>query len=1185
MRRSGDTLRGRPRVVGLGIAADIERTGSAALVGRQVSGPDQLAELAQVYRDPRYETFRVFFVRADRVVHATGISARMPGYAPMAPAGMSKAEYVQWFKVQMQSTDADGYYLLHNHPTGNPAPSSTDEALTLSLAAQVPGMKAHVVINSGKYAVISPMLDQRTEVLPIGQDALLTASKPHPVLGMELSAPAAVMSLGKALQRDNFITLIGTDSAQRVRVIVEAPSNTLQRPNAALGAILRRTMRVSGSSGLFLVGSDSDIASAPVQRALAQGLLLDAVGTTGRTQAERGARGGRGFQETKGRYVAEPQVGGRGANDDADRRTFEPAANAGRTLGHYRGMALQALGRRQLDELYRDDIPQLSDYSDLVQRMDADKNDASAQADRIARDWAKLKDENQLARLMHDATIAGVDAAEDKPGPMRARFKALTPEAKAIYVQARDAYREHFDNVQQAIAERIERADLSSERRQRLLKKLADNLKELTEGVYFPLARFGDYAVIVRNAAGEAISVSRAETLNEAEGVRRSLLRQFKDEPGSTVGKVLKSREFSARGEGVSQGFLGDLYRALDKEGVSDGLIDDIGQLYLQSLPDLSWAKHGLHRKNTPGFSQDARRAFASYIFHGASHLAKLRYADRLQSELDGMQKHVDGQADEADYDSVRAQQVIDEMVKRHELLMNPRTHPVSTALTSLGFVFHLGLSPASAMVNLAQTPLVAFPLAGAKWGYAQASAAFTKASADIAAGGGTLGKSLKGDEADAYAEAVRIGLIDVTQAHDLAGIAQGEDAKVSGALLPVMRVASCMFHKAEVINRETTFIAGYRLARKAGADAKQAFDQAVQFTYDSHFDYSASNRPRIMQGNWQRVILLFKQFAQNMVYLLARQAQQSLKGATPEARSQARKALAGLLVMHSAAAGVLGLPLVSTLLEAASMIGGDEDEPFDAETALRNMLADALGQKPAEVLARGLSRLTPWDISGRVGLDRLILPDVYEGLEGQRAVEAWFASALGPVAGIAVNVGKGLQDISEGRWLRGLEEMMPSALRGPMRAYRYHTEGAQDRSGVAIVEEVERAAVIGQVLGLSPSAVRNAQEGRSAVIKADRVLSDRRSKLIQDYARAEMADDEKAMDRSNDAIDRFNDKQPERDIGMRDLNRSVNTRQRRIDEAEDGVYLPRSHRDALEAGRFAREEREPDDEIAEQNE
>ncbi len=63
---------------------------------------------------------------------------------------------------------------------------------------------------------------------------------------------------------------------------------------------------------------------------------------------------------------------------------------------------------------------------------------------------------------------------------------------------------------------------------------------------------------------------------------------------------------------------------------------------------------------------------------------------------------------------------------------------------------------------------------------------------------------------------------------------------------------------------------------------------------------------------------------------------------------------------------------MVTTLLAAASMLGGDDDEPWDAKVALQNLLADTFGQKPAEVLAHGLSRLTPWDILGRAGLDKL---------------------------------------------------------------------------------------------------------------------------------------------------------------------------------------------------------------------
>ena len=373
-------------------------------------------------------------------------------------------------------------------------------------------------------------------------------------------------------------------------------------------------------------------------------------------------------------------------------------------------------------------------------------------------------------------------------------------------------------------------------------------------------------------------------------------------------------------------------------------------------------------------------------MFHGASYLAKLRYGDQLQDQLGEMQRRVDMGAGDAGFDSVKGQPVVDEMAKRHDAAMNPKTSALSTALTSLGFMFHLGLSPASAIVNLTQTALVAYPIMGARWGMRKSGAALLKASHEAVRGKNDITSALSPDEKEAFAEAVRSGVIDVTTAHDLAGIAQGEDRNVSHALQPVMRAASWMFHHAEKFNRQVTFVAAYRLAREAGADQQQGYQQAVRATYDGRFDYSSNNRPRVMQGNAARVLLLFKQYSQNMVYTLVRNAQQSLAAANPADRAAARKALGGLLTTHAMAAGVLGLPMVTTLLAAASMLGGDDDEPWDAQVAMQNMLADAFGQKPAEVIAHGLSRLTPWDISGRVGLDRLILPDVQE--------RGWKASA-----------------------------------------------------------------------------------------------------------------------------------------------------------------------------------------------
>jgi hypothetical protein len=813
-----------------------------------------------------------------------------------------------------------------------------------------------------------------------------------------------------------------------------------------------------------------------------------------------------------------------------------------------------------------------------VQQMAAEANDVGASADKVATAWGKLKDEQQLAEMMHDATLAQIDPA--KPfvdgdnrtdwDRLNTQFTKLTAEAKKVYTDARDGYEEHYAQVREAIQEKIERSEMARPAKTAMLERMDGEFFEKIKGVYFPLARFGKYVVVTRNAAGEAVNVSRAERTGEADALRTQMRKDFPASKGFVVGKALKDREFNAGRDSVGRGFLKDLFGVLDKEGVGADLQDAVNQLYLASMPDLSWAKHGMHRKGTPGFSQDARRAYAQNMFHGARYLSKLRFADQLQVKIDEMQGHVDAQGDNEDYPSVRSQEVVDEIIKRNDSLMNPNTSSVSTALTSFGFVFFLGLSPASAAVNLSQTALVAYPIMGAKWGFGKAAAALTRAGKQAAANKNDISSALKDDELRAYEAAVASGTIDVTNAHDLAGISQGEDQGMTWRIRPVMKWASFLFHHAERFNRQVTFVAAYRLAREAKTGHEEAFAQATKATYDGHFDYSASNRSRVMQGPAAKVLLLFKQFGQNMVYTLVRQAQLAVSAETPAGRKEARKALSGLLALHASAAGVLGLPLVGPLLAAASMLGGSDDEPWDAEVALRNMLADTFGQKPAEVMARGLSRLTPFDISGRVALDRLIFPDVQQGLEGQRLAESIAMSALGPIGGIGINLARGMQEISQGHMARGFETMMPTSLRGPMRAIRYVQEGNVDKSGVVINNEISTGGVIGQAFGFAPSEARNAQEGRSAIFQADAAIRVRRSQLMREFAQASIGKDEAGKAAARKEIMAFNKVNPKMRILPTQLALSVRARMRRSREAEQGVYLPRNRRETLEVGRFA---------------
>jgi hypothetical protein len=179
-------------------------------------------------------------------------------------------------------------------------------------------------------------------------------------------------------------------------------------------------------------------------------------------------------------------------------------------------------------------------------------------------------------------------------------------------------------------------------------------------------------------------------------------------------------------------------------------------------------------------------------------------------------------------------------------------------------------------------------------------------------------------------------------------------------------------------------------------------------------------------------------------------------------------------------------------------------------------------------------------------------------------------AGALGPVAGIGLNVAKGTQEISEGHNLRGLETMLPVFLKNFAKTYRYGDEGVQDKTGVSIMDEVSSMDLLVQGMGFSPSDVRTANEGKSAIYQLDKKLNERRGRLMALWSRAKMMDDQTEMDNIWKEIENFNDKNPSRRITRVNLNQSYKNRQRRIDRSEDGIYLSQKRQEARSAGYFA---------------
>lgn len=280
-------VRERPKLRGLGIAATFAREKATALVGHFVTHTSELADLAQIYRDPRHETLRVFFVKGAKIIHATAASTRSAGSAPLL-AQTSGNDFAAWVKEQMASSGADGFYLLHNHPTGDPTPSPEDKDITSRVAREATGFKGHVVINSNRYATISAKGEAEVFHLPAYiADKLLTPSVPHEMLGSVINntAKLATLAKGAQAQADKHFSLVIVGPKYNVRAIVDVPRSMLDRPNLIVMGTLRRYLRMAGGDRVFLIGQRQDLDNPAMKEAYAQGILLDGVDDLGRTMS------------------------------------------------------------------------------------------------------------------------------------------------------------------------------------------------------------------------------------------------------------------------------------------------------------------------------------------------------------------------------------------------------------------------------------------------------------------------------------------------------------------------------------------------------------------------------------------------------------------------------------------------------------------------------------------------------------------------------------------------------------------------------------------------------------------------------------------------------------------------------------------------------------------------------------
>ena len=856
-------------------------------------------------------------------------------------------------------------------------------------------------------------------------------------------------------------------------------------------------------------------------------------------------------------------------------------------------------------------------YVDMQYQMQAFRNTLYRDYDQLAQDWLKFGTQGMgvggllgrkinpqgrdLADLMHDTTVASVDPTRGESDyskdpeklrlyrELRARYLSLTEEGQRLYRDVRDAYTKQVrmleqtleDNLRRAMeinraradreymatleridesgdtdAEKAQARAVAADKHERALKASNQSmaakiigLRQKFEGMrleapYFPLKRFGQYFVVVKQN-GQMAGFSKFESAAEQTAFADQMRAQ-----GYEVRVGLEADKDAVR-DSIDPRFVAEIEQILSGADMPEFVKDEVWQAYLERLPDMSLRKSFIHRKKVAGYHPDALRAFSSTMFHGSYQLARLKYGMELGEALDIAEEQAKRNA------PVQGMQLVNELRKRHEFILNPKGGAAAQIATTAAFVYHLGANPAHLFLNATQTAMIGVPVLGSRYGFGRTVSALQRAVADFAQGKGHIERAkLSTDEKAAMADFMDAGLIDKTQAHDLAGVGE-TGVEYSAVRQRVMNKLGWFFHQSERFNREVTSLAAYRLARQNGDTHAAAVQRAMRDTYTIHFDYSAAARARWMQNDTAKVLLVFRNYNVNMLYRLFRDIHQSLRGESPQIRREARKQLGAMMGMYGLFAGAMGVPFYGLAMAFAGLFE-DEDDPLTAEQQFMQGAVELLGPDVARVLLRGVpGAVFDVDLSDRIGMPNLWFRSPDRELEGRDAYYYWMEQLLGATPGVAKNVFDGLSLVNEGKIERGVEKMLPAFLRSPLRAIRFAQEGATTLEGQPIAE-VGPGGVVAQALGYTPLDLVEQYDRNSTLKGADARLERRRRRLIDRYFLAVQNGDDEAMAAAGVDIAAFNGANPAYAITRATLRRSERLRERNRLMNQNGIVMTR---------------------------
>ena len=281
------TLRdgGGVKTVGLGITRRFVRKGNIDFRGQKLSSNpneaiQELATMGMVFRNPSFETFRVFYTKGNKIVGSEAITSKLINASSVTTLryGVTNGEMAADYKKRMRRLGADGYYLMHNHPSGQTRASDVDVKTTAFFCHYVKGFKGHIIIDHNKYGLldVDGNVTEDNPLLSLYEDNHQRVID-HPLLYADnASSPQEVAALGKDLvHNDTYSSIIYTDNLSRVVAVQEVHNGFLNSDNF-IGYVANRKLDF-GALRAFLVSTNRDVGKNKAMDAYARNVLDDII--------------------------------------------------------------------------------------------------------------------------------------------------------------------------------------------------------------------------------------------------------------------------------------------------------------------------------------------------------------------------------------------------------------------------------------------------------------------------------------------------------------------------------------------------------------------------------------------------------------------------------------------------------------------------------------------------------------------------------------------------------------------------------------------------------------------------------------------------------------------------------------------------------------------------------------------